>query len=400
LTVSPYIVNDNAIKIDWEKIVPKSELTYILGNPPFVGARVMSKEQKQETENIFNKMNNYGVLDYVCCWYKKAAQYIQGTEIECAFVSTNNICQGEQVPALWSELMNNDKIKINFAHQTFKWSNEAKGKAAVYCVIIGFSLTDRKVKNIFQYATVKSEPTGTFVKQINAYLVDAPVIFIESRKTPLCNVPVMQKGNIPVDDGNLIIEEKDYNNFILKEPKARKFIRQLIGAEEFINNKKRYCLWLLDALPNELKQMPEVIKRVELCKNFRNKSKKEATRKFANFPTRFMEIRQPETDYLLIPSTTSERWDYIPIGFMSKDIITTNANLTITGATLYHFGILTSTMHIVWTRYICGRLETRYRYSSDIVYNNFPFPQSNGKANNRDRKNGEGNIRHSCKISK
>jgi hypothetical protein len=380
LTASPTIkVKINALSIDWETIVPKDELTYILGNPPFLGASVMSKEQKQETENVFNKMNNYGVLDYVTCWYKKAAQYIQGTKIECAFVSTNSICQGEQVPALWSELMNKHNIKINFAHQTFKWSNEAKGKAAVYCVIIGFSLTDRKEKIIYQYATVTSEPTETYVKQINAYLIDAPVIFIESRKTPLCNVPVMQKGNIPVDDGNLIIEEKDYNNFILKEPKSKKFIRQLVGAEEFINNKKRYCLWLLDALPNELKQMPEVIKRVELCKKFRINSKKEATRKFADFPTRFMEIRQPNSDYIIIPSHSSEKRNYIPIGFMNKDIITTNANLTITGATLYHFGILTSTMHMAWTRYICGRLEMRYRYSADIVYNNFPFPNPTEK---------------------
>jgi hypothetical protein len=214
----------------------------------------------------------------------------------------------------------------------------------------------------------------TSVKQINPYLVDAPIIFIESRKTPLCNVPVMQKGNIPVDDGNLIIEEKEYNDFILKEPKAKKFIRQLIGAEEFINNKKRYCLWLLDASPNELKQMPEVMKRVELCQKFRIDSKKEATRKFANFPTRFMEIRQPDSDYILIPSHSSEKRKYIPIGFMSKDIITTNANLTITNASLYHFGILISAMHMAWMRYVCGRLEMRYRYSADIVYNNFPWP--------------------------
>jgi len=379
LVAAASIHNANALALDWESVIPKGELSNILGNPPFLGASVMSKEQKRETENIFDKMNNYGILDYVTCWYKKAAQYIQGTDIEVAFVSTNSICQGEQVPTLWADLMSRHNIKVNFAHQTFKWSNEARGKAAVYCVIIGFALADRESKKIYQYATVTSEPMETSVKQINAYLVDAPIIFIESRKTPLCNVLVMQKGSIPVDDGNLILEEKEYNDFLLKEPKAKKFIRQLIGAEEFINNKKRYCLWLLDASPNELKQMPEVMKRVELCQKFRANSKKEATRKYANFPTRFMEIRQPDSDYILVPSHSSEKRKYIPIGFMNKEIITTNANLTITGATLYHFGILTSAMHMAWMRYVCGRLEMRYRYSADIVYNNFPWPNPTEK---------------------
>ncbi|MDR0502482.1 MAG: N-6 DNA methylase, partial [Treponema sp.] len=379
LKASALIYHGNALSIDWETIIPKTKLDYILGNPPFLGASVMSKEQKKETEIIFDKMNNYGVLDYVTCWYKKAAYYIQGTEIEVAFVSTNSICQGEQVPALWADLMNRHGIKINFAHQTFKWSNEARGKAAVYCVIIGFSLVDRNIKKIYQYAAVTSEPTETSVKQINAYLIDAPVIFIESRKTPLCNVPIMQKGSIPVDDGNLIIEAKEYDDFIKKEPNSKKYIRELLGAEEFINNKKRYCLWLADISPDELRRMPEVLKRIELCKKFRLSSKKEATRKFADFPTRFMEIRQPDSDYILIPSHSSEKRKFIPIGFISKKIITTNANLTISNAELYHLGILISTIHMAWTRYVCGRLELRYRYSADMVYNNFPWPNPTEK---------------------
>ncbi|MCL2129057.1 MAG: hypothetical protein FWH35_01720 [Treponema sp.] len=374
LTAAASIHHANALAMDWESVIPKTELSYILGNPPFLGASVMSKEQKKETEIIFDKMNNFGILDYVTCWYKKAAQYIQGTEIEVAFVSTNSICQGEQVPALWPELMNKHGIKINFAHQTFKWSNEARGKAAVYCVIIGFSLTDRDAKKIYQYASVTSEPGETVVKQINAYLVNAPIIFIEKRNQPLCNVPKMVYGNKPTDDGNLFLNADEYDNFILKEPNAKKYIRKIYGSEEYINNKTRYCLWLVDAEPSEIKKMPLVMERIEKVKRFRLASTKKATRDSAKTPAVFQEIRQPKKDYIIIPRHSSENRDYIPIGFVSSDILVNDAVTILPDATVYDFGILTSTMHMAWVRYVCGRIKSDYRYSNTIVYNNFPFP--------------------------
>jgi hypothetical protein len=379
LTASPTIVIGNALSVDWETIVPKDELSYILGNPPFLGASVMSKEQKQETENIFDKMDNYGVLDYVTCWYKKAAQYIQETDIDVAFVSTNSICQGEQVPVLWSELMNRHNIKINFAHQTFKWNNEAKGMAAVYCVIIGFSISDRDKKYIYQYANVAGEPTETLANQINAYLVDAPVIFIEKRSQPICNVPSMTKGSSPTDDGNFLLTKEEKDNLLASDPKLAEIIRPFTGAKEFLHNIPRYCIWLKDVSPSKYNHSKEIMSRLEKIKEFRKKSDRTATLKFANFPSLFVEIRQPNTDYIIIPRHSSENRQYIPIGFMNKNIIAGDATTFIPNATLYEFGIITSTMHMAWMRYVCGRLEMRYRYSNTIVYNNFPFPNPTEK---------------------
>jgi len=379
LTASPHIINDNALTLDWEKIVPKDELSYILGNPPFNGASNMEKEQKKETENIFNSMKNYGVLDYVTCWYEKAAQYIQGTEIEAAFVSTNSICQGEQVLALWPELMNKHNIKINFAHQTFKWDNEAKGKAAVYCVIIGFGLKDRKIKKLYQYSTVISDPSEIDVKQINAYLVDADSVFISTRSKPICNVPKMVYGNKPTDDGNLFIKEDEYEDFIAKEPNAKKYIRKIYGSEEYINNKTRYCLWLVDADPSELKKMPLVMERLEEVRKFRLASTKKATRESAKTPALFQEIRQPRKDYIIIPRHSSESRNYIPFGFVSADILVNDAVTILPDASIYDFGLLTSSMHMAWVRYTCGRIKSDYRYSNTIVYNNFPFPNPTEK---------------------
>jgi len=379
LTASPTIIIDNALSTDWEKVVPKDELSYILGNPPFLGASVMSKEKKQETENTFDKMDNYGVLDYVTCWYKKAAQYIQGTDIEVAFVSTNSICQGEQVPVLWSELMNRHNIKINFAHQTFKWNNEAKGMAAVYCVIIGFSISDRDKKMIYQYANVAGEPTETIVKQINAYLVDAPVIFIEKRNQPICNVPSMTKGSSPTDDGNFLLTQEEKDRLLASDPKLAEIIRPFTGAKEFLHNIPRYCIWLKDVSPSKYNHSKDIMARLEKIKEFRQKSDRAATLKYANFPSLFVEIRQPNTDYIIIPRHSSENRQYIPIGFMDKNIIAGDATTFIPNATLYEFGIITSTMHMAWMRYVCGRLEMRYRYSNTIVYNNFPFPNPTEK---------------------
>jgi hypothetical protein len=346
---------------------------YIFGNPPFLGARVMNKEQKADVERIFGGMKNSNNLDYVACWYRKAAEYIQRTAIECAFVSTNSICQGEQVPILWQNLMNRYGVKINFAHQTFKWSNEARGKAAVYCIIVGFSLSDRKEKQLFVYDDIKGEPTRTTVKQINAYLVDAPLIFIEKRSQPLCNVSEMVFGSMPNDGGNFLLTEEERDELIKHDSTIAKLLHPFMGAEEFINGLPKYCIWLKDVSPEKYRHNKEIQQRLENVKSLRKNSMREATRKLAIFPTLFGEIRQPDSDYLLIPRVSSEKRKYIPIGFMPKDTIAGDSCMIIPNATLYEFGILTSSMHNAWMRYVCGRLKSDYRYSASIVYNNFPW---------------------------
>jgi type I restriction-modification system DNA methylase subunit len=377
LAATPNIVIGNALTTDWESVVPKNELSYILGNPPFIGSRIMNRQQKAEVEKTFNGLKNFGDLDYVTCWYKKAAEYIQGTEIEVAFVSTNSICQGLQVPILWPELFNKYRIKINFAHQTFKWSNEARGKAAVYCVIIGFALADRNTKKIYQYAAVTSDPVETSAKQINADLVDYDNIFIKSREKPLCDVPPMNFGNMPADGGELLFTEEEKEQFLRDEPGAKKYFRRFISAHEFLNKGDRWCLWLVDIEPAKLKTLKLVYERVKKVKEIREKS---ARPFLADIPHLFAQITQPKgKDYILIPSTSSETRKYIPIGFFTAQHIAANSCHIIPDGTVYHFGILTSTMHMAWTRYVCGRLEMRYRYSKDIVYNNFPWPDPTEK---------------------
>ncbi|MDR2952617.1 MAG: hypothetical protein LBU82_05190 [Treponema sp.] len=377
LTASPSIVNANALTADWEKLVPKNELSYILGNPPFLGSRIMNKQQKKEVEKTFNGLKYYGELDYVCCWYGKAAEYIQGTGIECAFVSTNSICQGFQVPILWPELINKHGIKINFAHQTFKWGNEARGKAAVYCVIIGFALADRNEKKIYQYAAVTGEPMETPVKQINSYLVEGADIFIMSRASPICGVPEMNFGNMPADGGELLFSKEEKEKFLIEEPEAGKYIKRFISAYEFLNNKERYCLWLADVEPGGLKKLKLAYERVKKVKEIREKS---ARPFLANVPHLFAQITQPAgKDYILIPRVSSETRKYIPIGFFKSNTIASDTCMIIPDGALYHFGILTSGMHMAWVRYVCGRLKSDYRYSKDIVYNNFPWPDPSEK---------------------
>ncbi|GHV07960.1 methylase [Spirochaetia bacterium] len=379
LTTSPSITIGNALTIDWETIVPRDELSYILGNPPFLGYSVMNREQKAEVEKVFDGMKNCGVLDYVTAWYKKAALYMQGTNIETAFVSTNSICQGEQVPALWPELMNRFGIKINFAHQTFKWSNEARGKAAVYCVIIGFGLSDRNTKKLYHYATVTGQPAETMAAQINPYLIDAPILFIDRRTDPLCNVSPMIYGNKPVDDGHFFLDETEKDELLQREPALAELIKPFLGAHEYINNVKRYCIWLKGVSPVKYANSKEIQRRLKNIKTFRENSTKEATKKIAEFPTLFGEIRQPESNYIIVPRHSSEQRKYIPLGFVSKDVIVGDSNQAIPNATLYEFGIITSTMHMAWMRYVCGRLELRYRYSNVLVYNNFPWPKPTDK---------------------
>ena len=377
IAASAKIIQGNALSLDWEQVVPKKELSYILGNPPFLGARVMSKEQSAEIACLFNGVKNAGNLDYVTGWYKKAADYIKDTTIKCAFVSTNSICQGQQVPILWP-LLFSQGIHIDFAHQTFKWSNEARGNAAVYCIIVGFSLNKDSDKKLFLYEDIKGVPKEVPAKQINAYLADAQNVFIDSRSSVLdTQTNPMVFGSMPNDGGNLIIEENEYTSFLKQEPEAERYIRPFLGAEEFINNKKRYCLWLLNAEPQHLKKCPLIVARIQKVREHRESSSREATRKLAAMPSLFGEIRQPETGhYLLIPSTSSERRKYIPIGFMNSSDISSNANLLVPNATLYEFGVLTSQMHMAWMRTVCGRLEMRYRYSAQIVYNNFPWPEA------------------------
>lgn len=363
------IVEGNALRIDWESVVPKDKLNYIMGNPPFVGANMMNDEQRADLREIFGaKWKNIGEMDYVTGWYKKASNIMQGTTIRSALVSTNSISQGEQVANLWKPLFEQDGIHIDYAYRTFRWDSEASLKAHVHCVIIGFSWAENKTKRY-----VFDNDWAREVNNINAYLMDAPNIFVESRGKPLCSVPSIRKGNQPTDGGNLIIEAEDLHTFLSREPKAERFIKRLIGSKEYINNKPRYCLWLKDASPTDLRQMPAVLERMEGVRKMREASTDPATRRLADYPHLFRESNNPET-YIIVPSVSSERRRYVPMGFLTSDTIPTNLVLIIPDASLYHFGILESNVHMAWMRAVCGRLKSDYRYSKDVVYNNFPWP--------------------------
>ena len=342
---------------------------YIMGNPPFVGYSLQSEEQKEDLSHVCHDCGKN--IDYVAGWYYKTARLIGGSSTRAALVSTNSIIQGEQVAAIWRNLVEQYGIRIDFAYRTFRWDSEASLKAHVHCVIIGFSsqYSPASLPYII-YDGERANPADN----INPYLMSAPTIFVESRKRPLCDVPEITKGSIPVDDGNLIIEADEYEDFVFREPEAKKFIRRFVGAREFIHNSPRYCLWLEDASPRELSLLPLIRERISKVRIFRQGSNKAATRRFADQPTRFMEIRQPDSNYIIVPSHSSEHRRYIPMGFMSPDVICSNANLMIPSATLYHFGVLESNVHMAWMRVICGRIKSDYRYSNDIVYNNFPWP--------------------------
>ena len=346
---------------------------YILGNPPFSGSKIMNQNQRDSVVKEFDNIQGAGVLDYVTAWYGKAAKYIQNTQTKVAFVSTNSIVQGEQTSILWGQMLNKYKIKIHFAHRTFKWSNEAKGNAAVYCVIIGFANYDTNNKRIFEYEDIKGEAHELKVKNINPYLVDAKDILITKRTNPLCNVPKMSFGNMPLDGGHLLLSDEDKTEFLKKEPKAEKYILPLISAYEFLNGKKRWCLWLVDAEPNELKLMPEILKRADLVKRFRLESVATSTQNFATAPTLFRDRNRPET-FIVVPRVSSENRPYIPFGFFDKNSIVSDTCMSIPNGNKYHFGILMSKMHMAWVKYICGRLKSDFRYSKDIVYNNYPWP--------------------------
>ena len=402
LTTNAFIVEGNALRMDWETLKPidedlhlndglfagfateldgsKIQYDYIMGNPPFVGYSLQSKEQKADILSVYvdDKGKPYktaGKIDYVAGWYFKAAELIQRTKTTCAFVSTNSITQGEQVAGVWKPLFERFGIEINFAYKTFRWDSESTQKAHVHCVIIGFSCHTDSENLRFSNEKRIYNPDGTEIvaKNINPYLVEAENIFLESRTTPICKVPQMSSGGKPVEGGNLIFTEEEKIDFLKKEPKAEKYFRKFMGSDDFINNRSRWCLWLFGVAPNELRSMPSVMKRIEAVREFRLASVKEATREYANYPAQFMEIKQPESDYLMIPATSSENRLYIPIGYLNKNVVASNAASFVPNATLYHFGVLTSSMHMAWMRTVAGRLKSDYRYSVNIVYNNFPW---------------------------
>lgn len=371
LKASATIVCDNALRIDWERVIPKDKLNYILGNPPFSGARFMSKEQKEDLMHVFRDVKNAGDLDFVAAWYKKAADYIESSDIETALVSTNSITQGQSVATLWKHLLNDKKLSINFAYRTFKWSNEAREKAAVHCVIVGFSRNrDSKHKLL-----VDEKGNYSYVSHINGYLVNAGDIYIENRSKPLCHVPPMSIGNKPIDGGHYLFTEEEKNAFIAAEPKAAYYFKPWLGSQELINGFTRYCLWLGDCTPAELQAMPACAQRVEAVRQFRAASKSAPTRAIAGKPSRFHVENMPAGTYIAMPKVSSERRRFIPIKFLDEQTLCSDLLFLIPGASLYHFGILTSTMHMAWTRAVCGRLKSDYRYSNKLVYNNFPWPE-------------------------
>ena len=362
------IVEGNALGMDWETVVPKQKLDYIMGNPPFVGARMMSAAQKEDLNAVFPGWKNAGNLDYVSCWYKKSADLMAASPIRAALVSTNSVTQGEAVANLWKPLFESG-VHIDFAHRTFRWDSEAKSKAHVHCVIVGFSTAPNPAPR-----RIYTAGRPQIVHNINAYLVDAENVFVESRGTPLCNVPEIGIGNKPIDGGNYLFTPEEMEAFAQKEPASRPWFRPWYGSQEFINRCPRYCLWLGDCPPNELRKMPECMKRVEAVRQFRLASKSAGTVKLAERPTRFHVENMPQGNYIVIPEVSSERRKYVPMGFMTPDVLCSNLVKIIPDASLYHLGVLTSNVHMAWMRAVCGRLEMRYRYSKDIVYNNFPWP--------------------------
>ena len=387
LVTSPHIVHGNALTLDWNQVLPASRCSYVLGNPPFVGAKYMSDTQRADTRAVFTGIDNAGLLDFVAAWYVKATRYLQdaaslqhdGTPIRpgpptrAAFVSTNSITQGEQVGALWGWLLAQG-VHIHFAHRTFSWSNEARGKAAVHCVIVGFGLQDVPGKVIYEYADIKGQPHAVPARNINPYLVDASDVVLPRRSKPICAVPQIGIGNKPIDDGNYLFNTEERDAFMAREPASAKWFRRWLGADEFLNGYERWCLWLGDCPPADLRAMPHALQRVQAVKAFRQASKSAPTQKLAATPTRFHVENMPDGDYLLFPRVSSERRAFVPIGFIDSETFTSDSALMSAGASLFHFGILSSTMHNAWVRAVCGRLKSDFRYSAAIVYNNFPWP--------------------------
>lgn len=403
LKEAPHIVQGNALRLDWSKVVPANRLTVIVGNPPFLGKKMRGKkgdprsvEQAEDMGIVFGDWDGHAELDYVAAWYKKAADFIKGTNVLVSFVSTNSITQGEQVCILWPRLLSAG-VRIHFAHRTFQWSNDAPGEASVYCVVIGWAFAEPAARLLFDYETPKSEPQIREVKRINPYLVDYDDVFIYPRRKPLCDVPPIVFGNmanhaapkrkdlegkvseeeiVRLTSDQLLLTTEEKDALVRAEPGAKKWIRQFIGSDEFINGIERWCLWMVGITPGELRAMPEVMKRIQTVKENREASGREATQKLAATPWLFGEIRQPDKPYIVVPRHSSENRQFIPMGMVGPEIIAGDACTFVATEDTYIFGVLQSTMHMAWVRQVCGRLESRYRYSNEIVYNNFPWPES------------------------
>ncbi|HTQ59563.1 MAG TPA: DNA methyltransferase [Candidatus Solibacter sp.] len=376
LKKSPTIAHGNALRFDWKQILPPKKCSYVLGNPPFVGKKARNADQQDDMKTVFGKIAGSGVLDYVCCWYLQAAQYIQGTPIKVSFVSTNSITQGEQPGIVWPILFGKLRIKIVFAHRTFPWKSEARGRAHVHVVIVGFAAFNTQPKRIYEY---QSEDNGAIVStasNISPYLIEASDIALTNREHPLSAVPQAQFGSMPNDDGNLLLTDDERTKLVEQEPEAGPLIRPLLSAREYLHGEKRWCLWLKDAKPQTIKKLRLVQQRVEAVQAYRDASKRKATKKLAKYPTLFGEIRQPSTNYVLVPCHSSENRRYIPLSYFTANYIPNNSCLFLEHATPYHFGVLHSEMNMAWVRTVCGRLESRYRYSAKLVYNNFPWPDN------------------------
>jgi len=376
LSKAAKIVNGNALRIDWEEVVAKDELNYILGNPPFYGKQYQNKSQKEDMKLIFRGVRGAGVLDYVTGWYIKAAKYIQGTEISVGFVSTNSITQGEQTGIIWGELFNKYKVTINFAHRTFQWNNKAKGKAAVHCIIVGFSLVNNSNKLLYDYEDIRGEGLETKVKSINGYLVAGLNVSIPKRTNSICEVPKMNYGSMPNDGANLVFYSEEKESILKEDIRAKKFIRQFMMGEELINNIERWAIWIEDIDLKEIRDIKPITERIKRVKEKRLNSSREATQRLANFPYRFGEVRQPKENYIALPRVSSMKRKYIPITILSKDIIAGDKVYTIESDDFFHFGNITSIMHMVWMKYTAGRMKSDYSYSNQITYNNYPFPKN------------------------
>ncbi len=375
LKKSAKIVHANALRLNWNDVLPAERCSYVLGNPPFVGGKYQTDEQRADMEHVVGGLKNYGLLDYVTAWYFKAAEYLAGTAVGVAFVSTNSITQGEQVGVLWCELFRRGLI-IRFAHRTFPWESEARGKAHVHVVIIGLGYAETSNKRIYDYELDEENPVVITVKNISPYLIEGGNTVVVNRSRPLCDVPEIGIGNKPIDDGNFLFTAEERDEFLKLEPRAKKWFRRWLGSAEFINGWERWCLWLGDCPPNELRAMPHCLERVRAVKKFRLASKSAPTRKLAERPTRFHVENIPTKNFIVIPKVSSERRKYIPIGFMGPETLISDLCFINTSISLYHFGVLTSAMHLAWVKQVCGRLKSDFRYSASLVYNNFPWPES------------------------
>ena len=374
LTTAPQILVGNALREDWAGFVKPGADVYCVGNPPFIGGKYMSAAQRADVALVFRGTKNAGLLDYVACWYRKAAEWMAGDDrAECCFVSTNSITQGEQPAVLWADLWPRGVV-INFAHRTFRWTSEARGKAAVHCVIIGFALRDRTAKYLFEYQKAEGEPQVLKVGRINPYLIDGPMAALTRRSAAIGLAPAMSLGNQPIDGGYYLFSSAEKITFLEEEPGAAILFRQWIGSEEFINGNRRWCLYLGETPPETLRKLSHVLGRVDSVRAFRSKSKRPATQELGKTPTRFAFTNIPSERYLVVPEVSSEERHFIPMGFEPANVLASNLLKIIPNAQNYHFAVLTSRMHMAWVRAVCGRLESRFRYSSGIVYNNFPWP--------------------------